>query len=600
MSVQYFVISKISFILIMSLFISSCATHSQNQINQNKTALLIPEEIKHETKIIPISTPISSKKASISQELTSELLYDLLVAEIALQRNDYEQSFEKYYATAQATQDARLARKATRVTLFSKNEEQTFKSVALWSKIEPNNNDVQQIYASSLISQKKDEQAIVYLKKIISLSDTTKQGLKQVMSIIDTIDDQMRAIHIFTQITVPYHNQTMVKLYQVKLAIKFSSYPKAEGYLDEILIEHPKNINALRLKVELLNKQKKRTQAITILQKIIQELPDNVGLRLELTRLLIAEKNYIQAEQQIHLLAKKELSPEVLFAISLLSIEISNTDDAKNYLKRLYTYKLYASESAYFIGQIEVSENNYSQAEIWFKRVESGKYSFEAYQNLVLVYTKQKKFKQAFKLLEHGNVGDGNIVNGKQEIEILHLKAEVYSQMNNYHKAYAVYNKALVLDPDNHDIRYGRAMLADKFGYMDLLEKDLHIILKKNPDDAHVLNALGYILADKTSRYKEAEQYIKRALALKPDDVAILDSMGWILYKMGQSSQALSFLKRAYNKDADPEIAAHYGEVLWATGQTRKATQVWQKALKKNPEHSLLKTTMTHYLKDVD
>ena len=197
-------------------------------------------------------------------------------------------------------------------------------------------------------------------------------------------------------------------------------------------------------------------------------------------------------------------------------------------------------------------------------------------------------------MLEHAEQGS------KKAVDILHLKAEVYAQMDDYQKAYAVYSEALALEPDNYDIRYGRAMLADKFGYMDLLEKDLHIILKKDPDDAQVLNALGYILADKTTRYEEALQYIKHALTLKPNDVAILDSMGWVLYKMNQPDQAVHYLKQAYDKDADPEIAAHYGEVLWVIGKTGEATQIWQIALKKHPEHAVLKTTMAHYLNYAD
>lgn len=267
-------------------------------------------------------------------------------------------------------------------------------------------------------------------------------------------------------------------------------------------------------------------------------------------------------------------------------------DEAKQYLERLHAHRLYASESAYFIGQLEAGRKNYPEAEIWFKQVKNGKYTFEAYLGLVMVYAQQKKFEQAFKLLEHSSAD-----NTRQSTEILQIKAEVYAQAENYIKAYDIYTEALALAPDNHDLLYGRAMLAEKFGRIDLLEKDLHTILAANPKDNQALNALGYTLADRTTRYKEARQYIERALKINPEDVATLDSMGWVLYKMGEHSEALNYLKKAYDNDPDSEIAAHYGEVLWVSGQTRKAKFIWDKALKNDPEHHVLIGIMTRYLK---
>ncbi len=527
-----------------------------------------------------------------AQELTPELLYDLMLAELALQRNDYALAFDKYYQAAKQTGDSRLAKKATRVTLFSKDDAQTFKAVKLWSQIQPDNIDVQQIYASSLLSQKRDNEALQSLHKVIKLSDSFEQGLKRAFAIIETIDEQHRAIQLFTQLTAQKKNRPIVKLYQAKLSFKFVDYPSTENYLNELLSMKPGYLDALILKVELLKKQKREPQAIQTLEEILLKLPENTTLRLEIARLLVKNKQYERGFKQVKRLAKKELAPEVLFAISLLAIEMDKMDEAKQYLVRLHAHRLYASESAYFIGQLEAGRKNYSEAEEWFKLVNSGKYSFEAYLGLVMVYSKQNKFEQAFKLLEHSSAA-----NAQQNTDILQIKAEVYALAKDYTKAYEIYTQAVNLAPDNHDILYGRAMLAEKFGRIDLLEKDLHTILAANPKDNQALNALGYTLADRTNRYQEAYKYIKRALEINSEDVATLDSMGWVLYKMGNYAEALKYLKKAYDKDPDPEIAAHYGEILWAAGQTKKAKQVWDKALKQDPEHRVLIGTRTRHLK---
>jgi len=564
----------------MTLLISSCTLHNVQKDTLKKEVSQSETSVKKEAQSI-----------EPAQELSGKLLYDLLLAEIALQRNDYDLAFKKYYAAAKVTRDSRLAKKATRVTLFSKNDAQTFKSVKLWSQIQPDNIDVQQIYASSLISQKQDQQAVDHLKKILQLSDNIDSGLKRVVSVINSIDEQSRAQYIFNQATIAYQDNRLVTLYQAKIAFKFVDYTKTAQYLDKLLALEPDNQETLILKVELLKKQKKDQQAIEVLQKLVHQSADNIALRLELARLLVKNKHYKQANKQIQILAENELSPEVLFAISLLAIEMDKTDEAKTYLIRLYAHRLYASEAAYFIARLESGRKDYPEAEKWFKQVKKGKYTFEAYLGLVLTYAHQKKFEQAFSLLEHSRGS-----NSKQGAEILQIKAEVYLQAKNYSKAYDVYTEALAAAPDNHDIRYGRAMLADKMGRLDLFEQDLHTILAEDPKDNQTLNALGYVLADKTRRYQEALQYIERALAINPDDVATLDSMGWVLYKMGEQTRALSYLQRAYERNSDAEIAAHYGEVLWVTGQTKKAKQIWNKALQSEPEHQILISIMSQYL----
>ena len=336
-----------------------------------------------------------------AQELTPELLYDLMLAELALQRNNYTLAFDKYYTAAKKTGDSRLAKKATRVTLFSKNDAQTFKAVKLWSELQPDNIDVQQIYASSLITQKKDAEAVVYLQKVISLSDSFEDGFKRAMAILEPVEERERASMIYSRLTENHKNKPIVKLYQAKLALKHADYPQAEKYLNEVLSVKPDYLEALVLKVDLLKKQKRNLQAIQILEKLLGKLPDNTPLRLELARMLIENKYYDQGLQQIQILASRDLAPEVLFAISLLAIEMDKLDNAREYLERLHAHRLYSSEAAYFIGQLEAGRENYTEAEDWFKRVKHGKYTFEAYLGLAVVYSQQKKFAQAFKLLDH-------------------------------------------------------------------------------------------------------------------------------------------------------------------------------------------------------
>ncbi|NNC55170.1 MAG: tetratricopeptide repeat protein [Pseudomonadales bacterium] len=135
-------------------------------------------------------------------------------------------------------------------------------------------------------------------------------------------------------------------------------------------------------------------------------------------------------------------------------------------------------------------------------------------------------------------------------------------------------------------------MLSEKLDELDLVERDLRYVLDREPNNPIALNALGYILADRTTRYTEALQLIEKALALKPGDPAIMDSLGWVQFKLGRNQEALQNLQRAYEIFPDDEIAAHLIEVHWSMQQLRDAKAVYKSIRKQHDEHPLSDKTM--------
>ncbi len=145
-----------------------------------------------------------------------------------------------------------------------------------------------------------------------------------------------------------------------------------------------------------------------------------------------------------------------------------------------------------------------------------------------------------------------------------------------------MYGRALETLPDDSRLLYARALFSAEHEDLASAEKDLRRVIQLKPDDAEALNALGYTLADRTERRAEALELIERAYKLKPDEPAIIDSLGWIRYRMGDLDASLKDLRRAYEKQADPEIAAHLGEVLWVRGDRDEARRVWEQGRKKD------------------
>ena len=139
---------------------------------------------------------------------------------------------------------------------------------------------------------------------------------------------------------------------------------------------------------------------------------------------------------------------------------------------------------------------------------------------------------------------------------------------------------------------YTYAMSAEKVGRLDVMEKTLREVLRKNPNDVNALNDLGYSLADRNLKLAEAFSLISKAYQLSPKDSFILDSLGWVNFRLGKNALALEQLQQAFNTKPEADIAAHVGEVLWVMNQPAQAEDMWRQGQKLDANNPTLKETL--------
>ncbi|MBU6381822.1 MAG: hypothetical protein EBZ03_00705 [Betaproteobacteria bacterium] len=177
--------------------------------------------------------------------------------------------------------------------------------------------------------------------------------------------------------------------------------------------------------------------------------------------------------------------------------------------------------------------------------------------------------------------------------QALLLLAQLMRESERAEEGFRLLDQSLEQDPQRVELLYDHAMAAERLNRPALAEKSLKRLIAMRPGHAHAYNALGYSLADRNLRLEEAQAYIEKALALAPDDPHIIDSMGWVLYRRGDLKGALSYLQKAYDLQADPEIAIHLGEVLWKLDRKEEALALWRKAQQAEPSNSLLRETLS-------
>jgi tetratricopeptide (TPR) repeat protein len=308
-------------------------------------------------------------------------------------------------------------------------------------------------------------------------------------------------------------------------------------------------------------------------------------------RNLVDAKQFDEAAKQFAFLTDDEtLEHEARYALGLLRLQMNKPKEATEYFLQLLEDKKRIVEAQYYLAQSYELQKELDKAINEYEKVRNNQFSFEAELRIALILAKQGQLKNARQRLQ--NISPDSL---EKELRVYLTEGEMLSTAKQYKEALTLYTEALQQLTDNNRLLYARALAAEKLGQIDLAVKDLESIVKREPENAQALNALGYTLIDKTEQLKRGFKYIKKALKLEPDDAAIHDSMGWAYYRLGQYDEALKFLKRAFEKLKDAEIAAHLGEVLWVAGEREAAQDIWNAALEQAPHDDLLLNVMQKF-----
>ena len=152
---------------------------------------------------------------------------------------------------------------------------------------------------------------------------------------------------------------------------------------------------------------------------------------------------------------------------------------------------------------------------------------------------------------------------------------------------------------DQSEVLFAQGHYAWQADMVPEAEEAYRILVERDPENPWFLNALGYLLADKNYQVDEAQELLGRALRLAPDTPEIIDSYGWALYRLGDLPAAIEYIERAmeyYGYETPPaEMMAHYGELLWETGDSEGAILVWRNAWEDSPEDPYLLATIERY-----
>ena len=517
--------------------------------------------------------------------LDGDVLYKLLVGELASHRGDLLLALEYYLDVAEETRDAGVAARATKLAVFAHADEVAIKAARLWNDTDPSSVEARQVLASLLIRAGDIETAVEHLDEIVEmLPEPPGTGFHRAAELLATEKDAEAATAAMRRLVRGHEDDAEAQLALARLLLRTEHIEEATTAADRSYELDPGNPRTAILRARLRQRASDIEGAFRALEELLERAPESGMVRMAYARMLVDAQRYERARAEFeYLVAEEPENDDARYALGLLLVQTNRLDEATQQFERLTRRDLRRDAAYYYLARIAESQQRFADAIALYRRVRRGEQRLNAQIRVAVLLAESGDVEAARRHL-HGVRSE----TAQEAVRIYSAEAGLLIRVARYEEAMEIYDASLERLPGNSDLLYARGMLAAELDRLDILERDMRAIIAREPDHADALNALGYTLADRTDRYEEAYALIKRAIELKPDAHYIVDSLGWVLHRMGRHREALVQLRRAMSLNPDPEIAAHLGEVLWVLGNMVEARAVWSTALESAPDDERL------------
>lgn len=555
-------------------------------------ALIVPLPLLA-VAVPPALAPVAIPEAAPAQALTPKILYQILLAEIAIGRGQLPIAATTYADLARSTRDPRIARRASEVAYFARQPQLSLDAARIWSETDPDSVQARQAYWTLLGNMGQFDQLADALSRDVAATETDKRGeaLMQAGRQLARLMDKKMAVRIADRLTEPYRALPEAHFVRAQAAYGAEDKARASRELDQALALKPDWEPAAILRAQLFAAN--LDASIDSLAAFVGKYPKAREARLAYARALIEGKRYDAARTEFAVLLREEPDrPDLLYSIGLLSLQLGEVDKAESTLKQLLDKDFSEMDSVHFyLGQIADEAGRTLEAIGHYDAIAPGtQHHIQGQIRAAAALARMGQFQQAIDRLHAAQAATPT-----ERINLLVMEAQFLADSGHPADAYQLLADALQKSPDDAVLLYESALFAERLDKMDVLERNLRKLIKLKPDNAHAYNALGYSLADRNQRLDEASALIDKAFSLEPEDPAILDSKGWLNYRRGDLPAATTMLQKALALHPDPEISAHLGEVLWQMGRRDEANKTWDAALEIAPDNEVLVRTIKRF-----
>lgn len=527
--------------------------------------------------------PETVKTAELpAKPFAADSLYDLLVADIALNRSQFELALEKYLVQAHQTRDPGVIQLAARVADYVRDNSASLETALLWIDVAPEDPKAHRAALQAYAIQGDAINALLHASWLYA-QEADLDAFLAVTSIQMTDTQTKELIAAYQSLNLSAERQPFVMLARAILYRSIAELEIAEQTVTEFLQLQPDNQPGVLLLAQLMHQQDRIDEAATLIGDALQRHPEDRKLRLQYARLLTItdlQQAIIEFEA---LRVEDPADQEINFLLALLLHNQGQSDRAMGLFAQASQRPSLSADSQFHMGSITEGRGNITSAIKHYSQVRFGRNYLPAVSRLTVLINQQYGLSAARQNLQRLRAEQP-----EQAVTLFQIESNLLVSLQMPESALSILSDGLNSFPNDSQLLYARSMVAERQDNFALAEQDLRALIDQDENNASALNALGYSMVVHTDRLDEAYRLIKRAYLLNPGDPAIIDSMGWVLYKLGELAEALKYLQKALALLPDPEIAAHLGEVQWVMGDSDAALKTWQQGLQQAPGYQAI------------
>ncbi|HUQ10456.1 MAG TPA: tetratricopeptide repeat protein [Steroidobacteraceae bacterium] len=509
---------------------------------------------------------------------------DLVLADMALSRGDCRGGTDRYVKAALASSDARISERANKVAADCQQVAASARAARRWQKLEPQSVGAAAAVALAAVRLYQTDEAGQAI-----LRTNTLGGEEALIKLIgEASDSGGTAIALETLKPLLDSPEVSERLLNagVDLALETFDFATARKLADRALANEPASGVARAQLARVLSAEGDAVAAIAVSQEAAALEPDTE--RFAYADTLIRLDRMDEARQELEsLLNDSTVHDEAELRLGKLAYQLGDLPEAGRRFGGLMQSQEVAGEAFFYLSSIAEREGRTDLAlEGYTQLVQAGAGLVARGRAARLLMLKNDR-DAAFRILDEHAAKER-----ADALDVEFAKAALLDDTGNAKEAIALLQLALERYPNHPGLRYQIALIQDKAGQTRESVRNFESLLKDRPEDASLLNALGYSLADRKQSLPRAETLIRKALVASPDNPAFLDSLGWVRFRRGDVAGALPHLERAYRIFPDPEIASHWGELLWVSGKQSEARALWARTLARSPDSKPLRATI--------
>ena len=532
------------------------------------------------------------------EEARSEAAAHLLQAELALQGSEFLEAAREYRKAAQISESVDIARQATRVGYSFGFNDEALLAAKRWLELDEGSDEALLFVAQLQLRLGDQRSARRNFKKLVERGD--EEADARLLSLVQVLSEENAedADKVMRWLTKPYKDSAYAQYATAVMAMQAGDTDYAEERALRAIELDPDWIKAKLLYARTMLIAGKQDEAIEYTARLIGDDPDpDPDARMELALMMMSAGRDDDALSQINqILLEQPSRADALRMMAIINFRLENLDAAWADFQDLLASGRFTMDALYYLARIADIREEHERAVRLYTQVKSGPNAVLSQRraSALIAYEMEDPQKALQQLEEFGNSSPG------YAIDMVLARAQLLASLERYDEALDYYDKYVGFRQDDESAMLGRAELLLRMDRLDDAIEQYRAAAKRWPDSAMSLNALGYTLADRTDKYREAEKLIRKALEYDPDSPAIIDSLGWVLFKQGEYEPALAELQRAYEKLDDHEVAAHIVEVLVALDRRDEALEVLVDAESRHTDSELLQDVRDRYFPDAD